>query len=124
VLYVEDNPSNVKLLQRLVDATPGVDLIVAGEGLNALEIAFERLPDLILLDLHLPDVSGEHVLRKLRSDPRTAITPVVILSADASPRIAQRLIDDGATAFVTKPFDIRRLLVIIESLPVAPADGM
>ena len=120
VLYVEDNPSNVRLLERLVATVPGVDLIVAGKGLDALEIAFERSPDLVLLDLRLPDISGEQVLRVLRADPRSRTTPVVMLSADASPRITERLIEAGATEFITKPFDVQRLLALIDRLPVVP----
>ena len=120
VLYVEDNPSNVRLLERLVATVPGVDLIVAGKGLDALEIAFERSPDLVLLDLRLPDISGEQVLRVLRADPRSRTTPVVMLSADASPRVTERLIEAGATEFITKPFDVQRLLALIDRLPVVP----
>jgi len=114
VLYVEDNPSNVKLVERLVARRPEVTLLVAMEGRIALELAREHQPSLILLDLNLPDVSGEEVLRRLRAEPRTSATPVVVLSADATPGQVQRLRANGATDYLTKPFDIARLLAVID----------
>ncbi len=114
VLYVEDNLSNVKLIERVVARRPEVTLIVAMQGRIALELAREHQPSLILLDLHLPDVSGEVVLRRLQADPRTAATPVVVLSADATPGQVQRLLAIGAADYLTKPFDIAHLLALID----------
>jgi CheY-like chemotaxis protein len=114
VLYVEDNPSNVKLVERLVAGRPEVTLLVAMEGRIALELAREHQPSLILLDLNLPDMSGEEVLRRLRAEPRTSATPVVVVSADATPGQVQRLRANGATDYLTKPFDIARLLAVID----------
>ena len=129
VLYVEDNLSNVKLVERVVSRRPEVQLMVAMLGGLALELAREHRPSLILLDLHLPDMSGEEVLRRLRADPRTAATPVVVLSADATAGQVQRLRADGAADYLTKPFDIPRLLELIDgnalprpdATPAAPA---
>ena len=114
VLYVEDNLSNVKLVERILARRPEVTLIVAMQGRIALELAREHQPSLVLLDLHLPDVSGEEVLRRLRADLRTSATPVVVLSADATPGQLQRLRANGATDYLTKPFDIPRLLAVID----------
>ena len=120
LLYVEDNLSNVRLLERVVSRLPGVTLIVAMQGRLALDLAFEHRPDLILLDLHLPDLSGEAVLRGLRDDPRTERTPVVILSADATIGGPARLLALGATDYLTKPFDIQKLIDTIDRLCSVP----
>jgi CheY-like chemotaxis protein len=112
---VEDNMSNVRLMERVMERRPGVELMVAMQGNMALDLAFEHRPDLILLDLHLPDISGEEVLRRLRSDPRTADTPIVMLSADATSGRARQLIEAGAVDYLTKPFDIQRLLAVLDT---------
>jgi len=119
VLYVEDNLSNVKLMERVVERRPGVALIVAMQGRLAVELALAHRPSLILLDLHLPDLSGEEVLRALRADPRTAETPVVVLSADATAGGPARLRAQGATAYLTKPFSALRVLEMIDTLGAA-----
>ncbi len=115
ILYVEDNLSNVRLLERIVARRPGVTLIVAMQGSVALELATAHHPDLVLLDLHLPDMNGEQVLRQLKANPSTARITVVIVSADASTGAARRLRDLGAAHYITKPFDIPRILSIIDS---------
>jgi len=76
---------NIQLLQRIVSRRPGVSLLATMQGLPALDLARAHRPGLILLDLHLPDVSGDEVLARLRQDPETKEIPVVILSADATP---------------------------------------
>jgi signal transduction histidine kinase/CheY-like chemotaxis protein/HPt (histidine-containing phosphotransfer) domain-containing protein len=114
VLYVEDNVSNVKLVERIVARRPEVTLIVAMRGRLGLHLALRHRPELVLLDLHLPDLSGEEVLQHLRADPRTSATPVVVLSADATEGQVQRLRANGATDYLTKPFDIPRLLAVID----------
>lgn len=115
VLYVEDNPSNVQLMRRILARRPEVRLVVAVDGASALELAREVRPSLVLLDLHLPDLPGEEVLRRLRADPRTARTPVVVLSADAMPGQAERLTAIGADGYLAKPFDLAGLLAVIDA---------
>ena len=115
VLYVEDNASNVRLVERILTRRPDVTLIVATHGRLAVDLAFEHRPDLILLDLHLPDISGEDVLTLLRADPRTTDTAVVIISADATPGNPSWFLTAGADDYLTKPFDIARLLEIIDT---------
>ena len=96
----------------------GVRLIPATQGRLGLELARQHRPDLILLDLHLPDISGEQVLRELQADPRLQRTPVIILSADATPGQVERLVAAGARAYLTKPLDVRQLLLLVdEALP-------
>jgi CheY-like chemotaxis protein len=87
-----------------------------------LELAREHLPDLVLLDLHLPDIGGDEVLRRLRDDPHTASIPVVILSADATPGQIQRLLHAGASEYLTKPLDVRQLREVLGRLTSSPAD--
>jgi PAS domain S-box-containing protein len=114
VLYVEDNRSNVRLLERLLARRPGVRLDTASTGQTALEFVQHARPDLILLDLHLPDMSGEEVLRRIWSDRATRSIPIAVLSADASPRQQQRLLAAGAIAYLTKPLDVAALLRLID----------
>jgi PAS domain S-box-containing protein len=102
VLYIEDNPSNIRLVERILAARPEVSLLVANQGGLGLELAREHLPALVLLDLNLPDMSGETVLARLRGDERTAAVPVVILSADATPGQVARLRRAGADDYLTK----------------------
>jgi CheY-like chemotaxis protein len=114
VLYVEDNRSNVRLLERLLARRPGVVLLTAATGEAALRMIRERHPDLVLLDLHLPDMNGEEVLRRIWAAPATRSIPVAVLSADATPRQQQRLLAAGAVAYLTKPLDVAALLQILD----------
>jgi PAS domain S-box-containing protein len=116
VLYIEDNLSNLQLVDRVVSRRPGVTLISAMRPMLGLDLAREHDPDLVLLDLHLPDIPGEEVLRRLRTDPRTADIPVVILSADARPSLIKRLLGAGARAFLTKPLDVAELLALLDQV--------
>ncbi len=83
------------------------------QGQIGLDFASEHNPDLILLDVNLPDMMGDEVLRQLKADPRTASIPVVMLSADANPRKADELLAYGAQAYITKPFDVKQLLKVM-----------
>jgi PAS domain S-box-containing protein len=116
VLYIEDNLSNLQLVDRVVSRRPSVTLISAMRPMLGLDLAREHDPDLVLLDLHLPDMPGEEVLRRLRNDPRTAEIPVVILSADARPSLIKRLLGAGARAFLTKPLDVAELLALLDQV--------
>jgi PAS domain S-box-containing protein len=116
VLYIEDNLSNLRLVERVLGRRPGVRLISAMRPQLGLELAAEHHPDLVLLDLHLPDMPGEEVLCRLKASPRTAGIPVVILSADARTGLIQRLLEQGARAFLTKPLDVRELLGLLDTV--------
>ena len=82
-------------------------------GNLGLELARKHRPGLILLDLHLPDLTGREVLERLQADPATAAIPVVVLSADATANQIERLLKDGAADYLTKPVDLPRLLEIV-----------
>src|SRR5205823_14680795 len=85
ILYIEDHPSNLRLVERVLAEQTAVRFIPAMQGRLGLSLAREHRPDLILVDLHLPDISGEDVLREVKNDPVLARTPVIVLSADATP---------------------------------------
>jgi PAS domain S-box-containing protein len=121
LLYVEDNLANLSLVETILLPRPEWRLVPALQGRLGLELAFEHAPDVVLLDLHLPDVHGRDVLRELRADPRTAHTPVVIISADATPRTVDALLGEGADAFLTKPLDVRAFLSTVEEMLARPA---
>ena len=118
VLYVEDNLANLNLVERIVARRGDIELIPCMQGSLGVELANEHQPGLILLDLHLPDISGETVLEQLHINPATASIPVVIISADATPGRVQRLLEAGAAAYLTKPIDVLELLRILDDLLV------
>jgi CheY-like chemotaxis protein/anti-sigma regulatory factor (Ser/Thr protein kinase) len=106
ILYVEDNLSNLELVESILARSPGVELIPAMQGSLALDLAARHDPDLVLLDLDLPDLAGEEVLRLLRADSRTDSIPVIVLSADATPAQLARMQGEGIVAYLTKPLNI------------------
>jgi signal transduction histidine kinase/CheY-like chemotaxis protein len=116
VLYVEDMVENVRLVEQILTHRPAVTLIPAMLAGVAIDLAREHHPDLILLDLHLPDMSGGEVLRRLHADPATRDIPVVALSADATQTNIDRLLAAGAASYLTKPIRIRTLLDTIDHI--------
>jgi PAS domain S-box-containing protein len=106
VLYVEDNLANLELVNGLFGRAGDVQVVSARQGRLGIELAAHHHPDLVLLDLHLPDLDGDEVLRRLRADPRTADIPVIVLSADATRDQIERLKLAGASDYVTKPIDV------------------
>jgi signal transduction histidine kinase/ActR/RegA family two-component response regulator len=115
VLYIEDNPANIEVVVRFVKTKPGIRLQYAISGSAGLELATQVIPDLILLDLHLPGLHGDEVLRRLRSNPATAGIPVAILSAEASPAIIRYMRAAGVVAYLTKPLDLAELGQLLDS---------
>jgi CheY-like chemotaxis protein/anti-sigma regulatory factor (Ser/Thr protein kinase) len=114
VVYIEDNLANVRLMEQLAARYPGVTLIHAMQGRLGLELVSSSRPGLILLDLHLPDMSGEEVLRRLQAEETTKDIPTVMVSADASPGQIERTLEMGASGYLTKPFDVKELLLWFE----------
>jgi PAS domain S-box-containing protein len=114
VLYIEDNLANLKLVERVLEEFPDVRLLPAMQGNIGLELAREHRPELVLLDLHLPDIPGREVLLRLKAEPSLRDTPVVVVTADATDREERRMLADGAHAYLTKPFEIDRFLAVVE----------
>jgi len=108
IVYIEDDPVNILLLEQYVALTPDVQLLVARDGESGLELARRWMPNLILLDMQLPDMSGLDVLDRLRADPVTSGLRVVALSADAMPAQVTEAIARGAEAYWTKPLALSK----------------
>jgi signal transduction histidine kinase/ActR/RegA family two-component response regulator len=123
ILYVEDNLANMSLIEQILEARPDWRLVPALQGRLGLELAKSHRPDVVLLDLHLPDISGEEVLRELRAAPRTARTPVIVVSADATPKTVERLLQAGATAYLTKPLKVKQFLRTLDGVLTAARDA-
>jgi signal transduction histidine kinase/ActR/RegA family two-component response regulator len=115
LLYIEDTVANVRLVEEILESRPSVRVLPAGMGRLGVELATEHRPDLILLDLHLPDIGGGEVLARLSEDERTREIPVVILSADATDRTPGPLLEAGARAYLTKPIGVRDLLEVVDA---------
>lgn len=109
VLYIEDNPVNVLLMEAMLEHEPGVRLVTAHDPLLGLTLARSQQPQLILLDIQLPGIDGFEVLRRLRGEAVTRSTPVVAISANAMPSDIQQGLDAGFDAYLTKPLDLEQL---------------
>jgi signal transduction histidine kinase/CheY-like chemotaxis protein len=120
VLYIEDNLSNLRLIERLLSDRPDLELIPAMTGTLGIELAQQHGPDLILIDLHLPDLRGDEVVIRLRKDPRTRTIPLVILSADATQGQIERLRAAGADEYLTKPIDVVQFVAVVDRLLGSP----
>ncbi len=116
VIYIEDNISNLKLIERVMARRPEIRLITAMQGSLGVELIREHHPDLILLDMHLPDINGDQVLRQLQQDPATAAIPIVMLTATAQASQMERLLRAGARAYLTKPVDVQALFKLLDEL--------
>ena len=110
LLYVEDNPANLKLVERLVARRPDLRLLSAIDGNAGVDLARSCQPDVILMDINLPGISGLEALRILRDDKATAHIPVVALSANAIPRDIQKGLDAGFFRYLTKPIKVSEFL--------------
>jgi two-component system, cell cycle response regulator DivK len=112
ILVVEDNPLNLKLLIDLLDAH-GYETLATGDGLEAIHLARESHPDLILMDLQLPDVSGLEVTRWLKEDERTKKIPIIAVTAFAMSGDERRALGSGCDGYVAKPIMIRDFLQMV-----------
>ncbi len=116
ILYIEDNPSNFKLVERVLGRRPGITLLTAMQGRLGLELAHQHRPELVLLDLNLPDINGTEVLRRIRGDHDLADTPVVVISADVTTGQIQKVLSQGAQAYLPKPLDVQEFLRVVDEI--------
>jgi two-component system, cell cycle response regulator DivK len=115
VLYVEDNEYNLKIVRQLLGRT-SYRLIEAMDGQLGVETALRELPDLILMDIQLPKLSGLDATRMLRADPKTAAIPIIVITSFALSGDDQKAKDAGASAYLAKPYSPRELLQMIRKL--------
>jgi two-component system cell cycle response regulator DivK len=115
ILVVEDNPRNAKLLRDVLQATGyrTVDSTTAEEG---LAIARRDLPDLILMDIQLPGMSGSTALQHLKSDPRTRDIPVIAVTASAMPLERAQILEVGFDGYQAKPISVKALMAEVKTL--------
>ena len=110
LLYVEDNPANLKLVEQLIARRPDMRLLSARDGNTGIELARANQPEVILMDINLPGISGIEALKILREDPATAHIPVVALSANAMPRDIERGLEAGFFRYLTKPIKVNEFM--------------
>ncbi len=120
LLYVEDNPANLLLVENLLERRPDIHLLSAQDGLRGIEVARASLPDVILMDINLPGISGIHALEILRKDPTTAHIPVIALSANAMPRDIAKGLEVGFFRYLTKPIKLNEFLDTLDAAYYSP----
>ncbi len=120
LLYIEDTLTNIRFVEAVLRRRPSVELIPAMMGQLGIELAREHRPDLILLDMHLPDLQGEEVLTRLREQDHTRDTPVIVLTADATDAARTPKIEALATGFMTKPIGVQQLLELLDRFAAQP----
>jgi CheY-like chemotaxis protein len=116
LLYVEDNPANLKLVEQLIARRKDMRLLSARDGNRGVDLARAHHPDVILMDINLPGISGIEALKILREDPATARIPVIALSANAMPRDIEKGLQAGFFRYLTKPIKIHEFM---ETMDVA-----
>lgn len=121
ILVVEDNELNMKLLNDVLEAH-GYQVMSTGRGIEAVDWARQYLPDLILMDLQLPDLSGLEATRQLKADPETRGIPVIAVTAFAMAGDEKRALDHGCDAYVAKPIILKDFLNLIAGFIGVP-DG-
>ena len=115
VLYVEDNEFNRKIVRQLLSVTT-YRLLEAIDGEQGVAMAFEARPDLVLMDIQLPKLSGLDATRKIRQDPRTAHVPIIVVTSFALSGDDQKALEAGASAYLAKPYSPRQMLELIRTL--------
>ena len=114
ILVVEDNKLDMRLLKDILEGS-GYETLQAADGLEAIDLAFASLPDLILMDIQLPDISGLEVTRRLRGDERSRRIPIIAVTAFAMGWHEREALDSGCDAYISKPISIFGFLRTVES---------
>ena len=115
LLYVEDNPANLKLVEQLIARRSTIRLLTAVDGNQGIQLARAHQPDVILMDINLPGISGIEALKILRDDPVTAHIPIVALSANAMPRDIARGLEAGFVSYLTKPIKVKEFMEALDA---------
>jgi CheY-like chemotaxis protein len=121
VLYIEDNPANLRLMELIAEEHGGVTLVTGNNGAEAVELARKVKPKLILLDLHLPDMFGDKILTLLRADPEFSLTPIYMVSADVMNSQIKRLLKSGATGYLAKPVNVSQVMDVFNKNLAQPS---
>ena len=114
LLYVEDNPANLELVEQLIARRPDLRLLSAADGNLGIEFARTCQPEVILMDLNLPGISGIEAMKILRADPSTAHIPIIAISANAVPRDIKRGLEAGFFEYLTKPIKVNQFMVALD----------
>jgi two-component system cell cycle response regulator DivK len=122
ILIVEDNELNMKLLRDVLEAH-GYETITTGEGEAAFPLACEQQPDLILMDLQLPDISGHDAVRRLKDHPHTRSIPVIAVTAFAMSGDERKALRSGCDGYVAKPIGLRDFIGVVERF-IGTAGGL
>ena len=110
LLYVEDNPANLELVEQLIARRPDLRLLSAADGNLGIEFARAYQPEVILMDINLPGISGIEAMKILRADPATAHIPIIALSANAMPRDIEKSLEAGFFRYLTKPIKVNQFM--------------
>jgi CheY-like chemotaxis protein len=116
LLYIEDVPENVRLIEHIFRVFGDLAVTSAAHGRSGIELARQEHPEVILLDLHLPDMTGDDVTIALQADPATRDIPIVVLSGEPDPAARTRVLELGAAAYVPKPFEVAELVALVQRL--------
>jgi CheY-like chemotaxis protein len=115
LLYVEDNPANLKLVEQLIARRPAIRLLTALDGNMGIQLARAHQPDVILMDINLPGISGIEALKILRDDPATTHIPIVALSANAMPSDIAKGLEAGFFSYLTKPIKVKEFMDALDA---------
>jgi CheY-like chemotaxis protein len=114
LLYVEDNPANLMLVEQIIEDHPHIRMLSARDGKQGIALAYTHVPDVILMDINLPGLSGFQVLKLLREEPATAHIPVLAISANAMPRDIDKGLEAGFFRYLTKPIKVNEFMDALE----------
>ena len=116
VLYIEDNLANVKLMESLIKKRPSVSMLLAHSGSVGIELACQHQPDLIILDIGLPDIDGYTVIKSIREHPTPCKSPAIAISANAMKRDIEKGLEAGFMDYITKPINIPNFYNILDQV--------
>ncbi|OYY40737.1 MAG: hybrid sensor histidine kinase/response regulator [Gallionellales bacterium 35-53-114] len=114
LLYVEDNPANLMLVEQIISEHPQINLLSAHDGMLGIELARAHLPDVILMDINLPGISGTETLQRLHKDPATVHIPVIAISANAMPSDIEKGLKAGFFRYLTKPIKVNEFMTALD----------